>query len=664
MKIKKLYIAAGLACSLGFTSCELDEYNPSAGNNTIENFNTWEGLATYCYSSLSQELFRAYDFLSVAEGGSDMWLCSGASPLYAPEPMYYEGLTTSTNGTKKVFNQAYATIAHCNTVINHAESVTGASEAEKAQVVAEAKTLRAYFYLTLVTYYGPVTLTKTEVGDIDNNPVRSTVDEIYRAIEQDLKDAAHVLGTQPRNGQYARVTKKTAQGLLCRAYAQWAGEAKAAGNAAREKELWTAAKDAAEEMINNRSKYDWFMYPTVDDLWAQANNRNNKEALFIASGVNMTDPNAGGYYQKQNLFKYTMCEPGSSKSCNDLFPFEGKQNYYLGRTNEHVFAPSKYTMDVFDPSWDRRYENTFMTAFSAFSMVDCGWVDYRTYAKKIDQALIDKYGMGQKYLNTYLLPLVDMDVVTGGASNQYVFNGFWPKGMKPADYKTTQRIKDVKNLYVIDYPVAADDNRFLIVLSKEYKTKEQKQESPYFTVNIDDLYGGEFSTEYKSTAFDGTNSNTLFPSLIKFNWAYDGAWGKGLDQKSGDIMIMRMAEVYLIAAEAWQQLGDGSKAAPYLNILRNRAARPGTTAPQITDASEDDIFDEYAREMAGEYTRRALLKRHRAFETRLPKYNKRAAKFFKDYMYNMPIAQDFLDRIFNKEQYGDNGYGTTPSKGY
>ena len=131
------------------------------------------------------------------------------------------------------------------------------------------------------------------------------------------------------------------------------------------------------------------------------------------------------------------------------------------------------------------------------------------------------------------------------------------------------------------------------------------------------------------------------------------------------MFIMRMAEVYLLAAEAEQQLGNGSKAADYLNALRKRAARPGAAEStwRLATASEDDIFDEYARELCGEFTRWALLKRHNAFETRLAKYNVRAAKSFKKHMYNRPIAWDFLETILNKDEYGDNGYGSTANSG-
>ena len=77
------------------------------------------------------------------------------------------------------------------------------------------------------------------------------------------------------------------------------------------------------------------------------------------------------------------------------------------------------------------------------------------------------------------------------------------------------------------------------------------------------------------------------------------------------------------------------------------------------------IFDEYAREMAGEYTRWALLKRHNKIGERLERYNSRAAQFFIESRHGYrPISNDFLQQIDNRDQYGDNGYGTTPSKGF
>lgn len=656
MKTKLLYTAI-IAGTLSFSSCELDEYNPTGGDATIESFDAWSGLETYCYSPLAEQLYSVYDFMSVAEGGTDMWLTPGGNPDYAKQLIYYDGLTTNTNGSNKVFKQAYSCIVSCNAVINNADNVKGITDYDKRILTAEAKTLRAFYNLLLVTYYGPVTLSQEDIskGETNVRPVRNTVEEFYTAIIKDLTEASDELDVQPYGGNYARVCKKTALGLLARAYAQGAGE----GLSENGVSYWQRAKDVADDIINNASAYNVYLYTDVSDLWAQANNRNNPEALFIVSGRDANDESYNYVNCNNNLFTYTICNP---YKCSDIYTRADNTNYYLGRTNNNTIAPTKYTLSVFDPSWDKRYENTFMTAFGLFSMVDAGWVGpYSACRVKITPNLITKYGIGEQYLGQYIYPYVDMATSTyayGG--NQYYPTGVWAKGDHSGDTKNL--IKDVKNVYVVDYPVEKDDDRFAIVLSKDYKSAEEKAKSIYFTVNIDDLFDGD---QYKTSQFDGTNSYQLYPSLIKYDWCYNGVVGNHMQRRNGDMMVMRTAEVYLIAAEACQQLGIPEEAIKYLKPLRDRAARPGTVAPELTEVTEETILDEYAREMAGEFCRWALLKRHHKLGERLKLYNSRAARYFnEDIHYNRPISADFLNQIENKDEYGDNGYGTTPSKGY
>ena len=595
--------------------------------------------------------------MSVAEGGTDMWLTPGGNPDYAKQLIYYDGLTTNTNGSNKVFKQAYSCIASCNAVINNADNVKGITDYDKRILTAEAKTLRAFYNLLLVTYYGPVTLSQEDIskGETNVRPVRNTVEEFYTAIIKDLTEASDELDVQPYGGNYARVCKKTALGLLARAYAQGAGE----GLSENGVSYWQRAKDVADDIINNASAYNVYLYTDVSDLWAQANNRNNPEALFIVSGRDANDESYNYVNCNNNLFTYTICNP---YKCSDIYTRADNTNYYLGRTNNNTIAPTKYTLSVFDPSWDKRYENTFMTAFGLFSMVDAGWVGpYSACRVKITPNLITKYGIGEQYLGQYIYPYVDMATSTSAyGGNQYYPTGVWAKGDHSGDTKNL--IKDVKNVYVVDYPVAEDDDRFAIVLSKDYKSAEEKAKSIYFTVNIDDLFDGD---QYKTSQFDGTNSYQLYPSLIKYDWCYNGVVGNHMQRRNGDMMVMRTAEIYLIAAEACQQLGIPEEAIKYLKPLRDRAARPGTVAPELTEVTEETILDEYAREMAGEFCRWALLKRHHKLGERLKLYNSRAARYFnEDIHYNRPISADFLNQIENKDEYGDNGYGTTPSKGY
>jgi hypothetical protein len=180
-----------------------------------------------------------------------------------------------------------------------------------------------------------------------------------------------------------------------------------------------------------------------------------------------------------------------------------------------------------------------------------------------------------------------------------------------------------------------------------------------------DPTGSTYKTVTSTNGLTPSSLANLFPAMMKFNHNFDGGWlGGNFQQKLGNIMIMRMAEVYLIAAEATLHVnsGNGSAAANYLNELRKRACRNAadfntTTGMQLTTADMNVVFDEYARELCGEFTRWALLKRNKAFETRLQTYNKNASlNFVAAKHYNRPIPYNFLNTINNADEFGTNGY--------
>jgi hypothetical protein len=189
-------------------------------------------------------------------------------------------------------------------------------------------------------------------------------------------------------------------------------------------------------------------------------------------------------------------------------------------------------------------------------------------------------------------------------------------------------------------------------------------------VNIDDLFdpsdptGSTYKTVTSTNGLTPSSIANLFPAMMKFNHNFDGAWlGGNFQQKLGNIIILRMAEVYLIAAEATlHATGDGAAAAQYLNVLRRRACRNladfnPATGMQLTTATMNDVFDEYARELCGEYNRWAILKRNKAFESRLQIYNKTAfTNFVAAKHYNRPIPFTFLSQITNADDFGTNGY--------
>lgn len=136
-----------------------------------------------------------------------------------------------------------------------------------------------------------------------------------------------------------------------------------------------------------------------------------------------------------------------------------------------------------------------------------------------------------------------------------------------------------------------------------------------------------------------------------------------------DILVMRLAEMYLISAEAEMQLGNNSAAAEMVNVLRRRAAQKtpvDRTSEMLVTASDIDtdfILDERARELSGEHLRWFDLKRMlgsgtdgSAFAAYI-KANNPDITEVKNFHILRPIRQEELNALLNGAEFGQNpGY--------
>jgi starch-binding outer membrane protein, SusD/RagB family len=139
-------------------------------------------------------------------------------------------------------------------------------------------------------------------------------------------------------------------------------------------------------------------------------------------------------------------------------------------------------------------------------------------------------------------------------------------------------------------------------------------------------------------------SEALFPTLIKFMDPLrpDRTWTAG----SRDFLAFRLADTYLMLAEAQLQLGKKAEAVAAANMVRVRAAFPGKgDAMKITEAemNMDFIMDERGRELMGEQTRWMDLKRWGKLVERVKATNPQASAI-KETHNLRPIPQSQIDR--------------------
>jgi hypothetical protein len=134
----------------------------------------------------------------------------------------------------------------------------------------------------------------------------------------------------------------------------------------------------------------------------------------------------------------------------------------------------------------------------------------------------------------------------------------------------------------------------------------------------------------------------LFPTLQKFfdPLRPDMTYENG----SRDYFVHRLADTYLMLAEAQFKLGKQAESVAAINMVRVRAAAAGKTEQmKVTDVDMNLIMEERARELAGEQTRWMDLKRWNNLVERVKLYNVDGAVGVSDRHYVRPIPQKQVD---------------------
>ncbi len=119
----------------------------------------------------------------------------------------------------------YQGIGQCNILLRDMAKLDyptlGLTEADKAQHIAELRTLRAWFYFFLIDFFRSVPI----VEDVETIKAQSTPQEVFTYIEKELKES---LPSLPKNTRSGRWDQGGAASLLVRLYLnaeKWIGNA-------------------------------------------------------------------------------------------------------------------------------------------------------------------------------------------------------------------------------------------------------------------------------------------------------------------------------------------------------------------------------------------------------------------------------------------------------
>lgn len=587
-------LPAALLTGLALASCSLDEENP--GGSTMENFATsvdgMESLVNQCYFGAERFLYGTENYMKMTEGSTDLWTTTGNQEINQQYFWFYGG-APSISWTNGYFNACYDGIGSCNKVLELAANTPYPTEDARRVTIAKARFMRAVYYFNLVEQFGGVEMLTATQGAADYAPAKTDPLTIYKeVIIPDLRYASENL-ERGTDATTTTPTKKAALGFLAKACLQT--------HEYGTDEFVQEALDASRKLINDcesgGAEYGAYLYPRYEDVFDEKNNFDNKEALWKHrwyAGADGHGSSNGSHKLNRNDEEF-LCAITNFAAITDNI--ETRQTWDDCRTGH--FMPTQHLLSLFvqpDGTLDPRFHKSFTTRWNANT-------DY-TWA----QGVADNYGKDPS--------VVGQTIARGQTAIRFVMP-------QDSDYAAVMASEATASCLIVGYNEVYNDAARNVNMT---------------------LGGKENLKRYFFPSLNKHNSSRYFVVNAKKN-------------RIGNLnatFIMRMAEVYLIAAEADVYLGNTSEALDFVNRIRRRAgAEPLTSAPTVRT-----ILDERGRELCGEYDRYYDLKRTGMFDndSYLKETHPDLARYFNKNYVLRPFSDAFLGSISNAGEWQNPGY--------
>jgi hypothetical protein len=170
----------------------------------------------------------------------------------------------------------------------------------------------------------------------------------------------------------------------------------------------------------------------------------------------------------------------------------------------------------------------------------------------------------------------------------------------------------------------------------DIRNSEYNMQRTFYVNNPESIHYGE---EIIPSAEDTLRNHFVWIKKASHPHGHPQGYDR-LGRLYSDVYAMRLAETYLLRAEAYLNKAELDNAAADINVVRSRA---NATPVDPADVDIDYILDERARELLIEEPRRLTLARLGMLYERVKKYNMVSAPTIQEYHNLWPIPQTEID---------------------
>lgn len=488
--------------------------------------------------------------------GLDTYAQSDANGHFAN----WNNLNSNSGYTRHWYDNLYTMINRANTVIDMMDertSITYTSETKKAELRATAVFFRAWSYRVLAGMFGNVPILEHHATEIQTGYTPSNRQAVWGFCKQDFTYAAQNLPVKAEKpGQIVRAAADHYLAEINLALGDFKGAVEAAtrvidGTDGDFNIMTTRFGSRAAETTDRYGNSLAAPAGAYWDLFREGGNQNspeNKEAIWVCQFNYNTYSTGGGgdewwRVQSNTTEANWLCNTVRMNNTRRTLA-DGSQVYLFG-VNTACFPEGVVGSAVSTvPEANGRYEANIAR---------------------------DSIGGNVPYIGNILYP------------TRYVYTDLW-KDSKQGDREDFRGSETMiqKNWYT------PGGTRWLDEKAAAYARAAAAVGTP----------------DEASLKITANDTVSIFPRFWKFtddkhpngdNRAYDCDW-----------YMLRIAETYLVRAEAYLALGDKGQAANDINVLRERANAPLCSA---ADINIDYILDERTRELFGEEHRWITLNR-------------------------------------------------------